>query len=65
MFFGLTNSLATFQVMINELLRNLINTEKIAVFINNVIVETETEEGHNELVIEVIRKLKENGRLGR
>ena len=51
--------------MINELLRNLINTEKIAVFINNVIVETETEEGHNELVIEVIRKLKENGRLGR
>ena len=60
MFFGLTNSLATFQVMINELLRNLINTGKIAAFINNVIVGTETEEGHDELVMEVIRKLEEN-----
>ena len=46
--------------MINELLRNLINTGKIAAFINNVIVGTETEEGHDELVMEVIRKLEEN-----
>ena len=40
-FFGLTNSLATFQVIINELLRDLINIGKVAVFIDNVIVETE------------------------
>jgi len=46
--------------MMNELLRDLINTGKIAVFIDNVIVGTETEEGHNELVVEVIRKLEEN-----
>ena len=56
MFFGLTNSLATFQVMMNELLRNLINTGKVAAFIDDVIVETETEEGHDELVTEVIRR---------
>ena len=60
MFFGLTNSPVTFQAMINELLRNLINIGKVAVFIDDVIVGTETEKGHDELVVEVIRRLKEN-----
>jgi len=60
MFFGLTNSPATFQAMMNELLRDLINTEKVAVFIDNVIVETETEEGHDKLVAEVVKRLEEN-----
>ena len=60
MFFGLTNSLATFQAMMNELLRDLTNTGKVAVFINDVIVGTETEEGHDELVVEVIKRLEEN-----
>ena len=60
MFFGLTNSLATFQAMMNELLRDLINTGKVAVFIDDVIVGTETEEAHDELVAEVIKRLEEN-----
>ena len=60
MFFGLTNSPATFQAMMNELLRDLINTGKVATFINNVIVGTETEEGHDELIAEVIKRLEEN-----
>ena len=60
MFFGLTNSPATFQVMINKLLRDLINTGKVAAFIDNVIIGTEDEEGHNELVVEVVKRLEEN-----
>ena len=60
MFFGLTNSPATFQMMMNKLLRDLINTEKVAVFIDDVIVGTEMEEEHDELVVEVIRRLEEN-----
>jgi len=60
MFFGLTNSPATFQVMMNELLRDLTNTGKIAVFIDDVIIGTKMEEGHDELVAEVIRRLEEN-----
>ena len=60
MFFGLTNSPATFQAMMNELLRDLINMGKVAVFIDDVIVGTETEEGHDELVAEVIKRLEEN-----
>ena len=59
-FFGLTNSPATFQVMMNELLRDLINMEKIAVFIDDVIVGMESEEGHDELVAEVVKRLEEN-----
>jgi len=60
MFFGLTNSPATFQAMMNELLRNLINTGKVVVFIDDMIVGMKDEEGHNELVAEVIRRLEEN-----
>ena len=60
MFFGLTNSPATFQTMMNELLRDLINTGKVAAFINNVIVGTEGEEGHDKLVKKVIKRLEEN-----
>jgi len=60
MFFGLTNSPATFQAMMNEFLRDLINTGKVAVFIDDVIVGMETEEGHDELVAEVIKRLEEN-----
>jgi len=60
MFFRLTNSPATFQVMMNELLRDLINTSKVVVFIDDVIVGTETEEGHDELVVEIIKRLEEN-----
>ena len=59
-FFGLTNSPATFQAMMNELLRDLINTEKVAAFIDDIIIGTETEEGYDELVAEVIRRLEEN-----
>ena len=60
MFFGLTNSLATFQAIMNELLRDLINTGKVAVFIDDVIIGTESEEGHDELVAEVVKRLEEN-----
>jgi len=60
MFFGLTNLLAMFQTMINKLLRDLINTEKVAAFIDDIIVGTETEEKHDEIVAEVIRRLEEN-----
>jgi len=38
MFFGMTNSPATFQGMMNEILRDMINEEKVAVFIDNVLI---------------------------
>ena len=60
MFFGLTNSLATFQAIINDLLRDLVVEEKVAVFIDDVMIATETEEEHDEIVEEVLRRLEEN-----
>jgi len=60
MFFGMTNSPATFQAMMNEILRNLINEGKVAAFVDDVLVGTETEEGHDEIVEEILRRLEEN-----
>ena len=60
MFFRMTNSSATFQVMMNEILRDMINEGKVAAFVDNVLVGMETEEGHNEIVEEVLKRLKEN-----
>jgi len=60
MFFGMTNSPATFQVMMNEILRDLINEGKVTTFVDYVLVGTETEEGHDEIVEEVLKRLEKN-----
>ena len=60
MFFVLKNSPATFQTMINDLLRNIVVEEKIMVFIDDVMIAMEIEEGHDEIVEEVLRRLEEN-----
>ena len=49
-----------FQAIINELLRNLINTEKVEIFIDDMMVGTVSEKGHNELVEEILRRLELN-----
>jgi len=60
MFFGMTNLPAMFQAMINEILRDMINKGKVAAFVDDVLVGTETEEGHDEIIEEVLRRLEEN-----
>jgi len=60
MFFRMTNSLATFQAMMNEILRDLINEGKVVAFVDDVLVGTEIEEGHDEIVEEILRRLEEN-----
>jgi len=42
-FFRMTNLPTTFQVMINEILRDLINKGKVTVFVDDVLVRTEME----------------------
>jgi len=60
MFFGMTNSPAIFQAMMNEILQDIINEEKVAAFVDDVLVETEMEKGHDEIVEEVLKRLEEN-----
>ena len=60
MFFGMKNLPVIFQTMMNKILRDLINKGKVAAFVDNVLVGTETEEGHNEIVNEIPKRLEEN-----
>ena len=46
--------------MINEILRDLINKGKVTAFVDNVLVRTETEEGHDKIVEEILKRLEEN-----
>jgi len=60
MFFGMTNSSVMFQGIMNEIMRDLINEGKVAVFVDDVLVGTDSGEGHNEIVVEVLKRLEEN-----
>jgi len=46
-FFGLTSFLATFQITINDIFRDLVNTSYIVAFINDVIIVTDFKVKHN------------------
>jgi len=60
MFFGMTNSPATFQAMINKILRNLISKGKVVAFVDDMLVGTEIEERYNKIVEEILKRLEEN-----
>jgi len=59
-YFGLTNFPTTFQTMMNDLFWDLINQGDTTTFINDILVAIDIEEGHNELVEEVLRRLEKN-----
>ena len=46
--------------MMNNLFRDLINQGDTATFIDDILVAIDTEEGHDELVEEVLKRLEEN-----
>jgi len=60
MFFGMTNLPAIFQVMINKILRDLINKGKVTAFVDDILVGTEIEERHDEIVKEILKRLEKN-----
>jgi len=47
-------------MIMNNLFRDLINQGDMVTFINDILVATDTEEGHNELVEKVLKRLEEN-----
>ena len=60
MFFGMTNSPAIFQAIMNEILRDIINEGKVVAFVDNVLVGMEMEEEYDEIVEEVLKQLEKN-----
>jgi len=60
MFFGMTNSLATFQTMINNIFQNLIVEGIVVVYLDDILIFTKTAEEHAQVVQRVLQVLKEN-----
>ncbi len=46
MFFGLTNSLATFQWMMNDIYKNLIASGSVTIYLDDILIMCKTKEEH-------------------
>src|SRR3981189_1859786 len=62
MFFGLTNSPATFQTMMNHLFKELVAKGAVVFYMDNILIFTDTLEAHCRIVQEVLQILADNNR---
>jgi len=60
MFFGLCNSLATFQTMIDDIFDGLIMEGVVVVYLDNILIFTETLEEHRRVTRRVMELLQKN-----
>jgi len=60
MFFGMTNSPATFQTMMNDIFRTLIAKGIVVVYLDDILIFTRTEEEHERAVQRVLEVLAEH-----
>ena len=60
MFFGLTNSPATFQMMMDDVFNELISKGVVMVYLDNILIFTEILEEHQKVTWQVIELLEKN-----
>ena len=60
MFFGLTNSPATFQTMMNDLFKDVIDAGCVIIYMDDILIFTETLEEHHRVVKQVLEILAKN-----
>jgi len=60
MFFGMTNSPATFQTMMNDVFRTVITEGIVVVYLDDILIFTKTEEEHERVVRRVLEILAEH-----
>jgi len=60
MFFGMTNSPATFQTMMNNVFRTIIVEGIVIVYLDDILIFTKTEEKHKQAVWRVLEILTEH-----
>ena len=60
MFFGMSNSSATFQTMMNDIFRTLIAEGIVVVYLDDILIFTKTEEEHKRAVWRVLEILAEH-----
>ena len=58
MFFGLTNSPATFQTMMNDIFRELVAEGVVVVYLDDILIFTKTLEEHREVTHRVMELLR-------
>jgi len=59
MFFGLTNSPATFQTMMNKIFQDLISEGVVCVYLDDILIFTETMEEHDRVTRLVLERLQQ------
>jgi hypothetical protein len=60
MFFGMTNSLATFQGMMNTIFANLVTAGKVAIYLDDILIFTSNLEEHCCITHKVLKCLQEH-----
>ncbi len=60
MFFGLTNSPATFQWMMNDIFHDLIREGKVTIYLDDILIFSKNLDEHRQIVGRVLQQLHEN-----
>ena len=58
MFFGMTNSPATFQSLMNSIFTDLIAEGVVDVYLDDILIHTRTLEEHRKVMREVLKRLE-------
>src|SRR5258707_2365418 len=59
MFFGMQNSLATFQSIMNELFKDLIQEGHVVIYMDDILIFTSDVETHRRIVHQVLQRLQD------
>ncbi len=60
MFFGLTNSPATFQWMMNDIFRDLIGEGKVTIYLDDILIFSKNLQDHRQIVKRILQRLREH-----
>jgi len=60
MFFGLTNSPATFQIMIDDIFKDLISEGMVVVYLDDILIFMETLEEHQKIICHILKLLEKH-----
>ncbi len=60
MFFGLTNSPATFQWMMNDIFKDLIASGAVTIYLDDILIMSKTKAEHRRITREVLKVLRKN-----
>jgi hypothetical protein len=60
MFFGLCNSPATFQAMMNDIFRDMLNEGWLIIYMDDILIYSNDPEEHRRRTLHILAKLREN-----